>query len=287
MFVGSEGLLGIALEITLRLLPKVSTYKTILAAYKSLSAAGDTVASIVASGLLPGAMEIMDRLSMDAAEAAVHAGYPKDAQGLLIVELEGPPEEVNAEFPKLMQVIEASGSYEIRVAQNDAERMKIWKGRKGAFSAVGRLSPEYIVQDGVVPRSKLGEALKEIDRLSKHYGIRVANVFHAGDGNLHPLILFDSKKGELEKAEELAGEILRLCIGMGGSITGEHGVGMEKKAYLPEMFSPLDMEMMVRIRQAVDTKELANRGKMLPTDAPISSSHRPHPLEQVGIISRA
>lgn len=286
MFVGSEGLLGIALEITLRLLPKVSTYKTILAAYKSLTAAGDTVASIVASGLLPGAMEIMDRLSMDAAEAAVHAGYPPDAMGLLIVELEGPPEEVAAEFPKLMQVIEASGSYEVRVAQNEVERMKIWKGRKGAFSAVGRLSPEYIVQDGVVPRSKLGEALAEIDRLSKYYGIRVANVFHAGDGNLHPLILFDSKKGELEKAEELAGDILRLCIRMGGSITGEHGVGMEKKAYLPEMFSPLDMDIMVRIRQAVDTKELANRGKMLPTQAPVLHSYQPHPLEQAGVISR-
>ncbi len=286
MFVGSEGLFGIALEITLRLLPKVPKYKTILAAYRSLSAAGDTVASIVASGLLPGAMEIMDRLAMDAAEAAVHAGYPPDAQGLLIVELEGPDEEVEAEFPRLMQVIEKSGSYETRVAQNDAERMKIWKGRKGAFSAVGRLSPEYIVQDGVVPRSKLGEALSEIGRLSKHYGIRVANVFHAGDGNLHPLILFDSKKGELEKAEELAGEILRLCIRMGGSITGEHGVGIEKKAYLPEMFSPLDMDLMVKIRQAVDTKELANRGKMLPTEAPVLSSHQPHPLEQAGVISR-
>jgi glycolate oxidase len=286
MFVGSEGLLGIALEITLRLLPKVTTYKTILAAYHSLSAAGDAVASIVASGLLPGAMEIMDRLSMDAAEAAVHAGYPADAQGLLIVELEGPTEEVMAEFPKLMQVIEVSNSYEIRVAQNDAERMKIWKGRKGAFSAVGRLSPEYIVQDGVVPRSKLGEALAEIDRLSKHYRIRVANVFHAGDGNLHPLILFDSKKGELEKAEALAGDILRLCIRMGGSITGEHGVGMEKKDYLPEMFSPLDMDFMVRIRQVIDTKELANRGKMLPTAAPTPHRHQPHPLEQAGIISR-
>jgi glycolate oxidase len=286
MFVGSEGLFGIALEITLRLLPKVSKYKTLLAAYHSLAAAGDTVASIVASGLLPGAMEIMDRLAMDAAEAAVHAGYPAEAQGLLIVELEGPSEEVEAEFPKLMQVIEQSGSYETRVAQNDAERMKIWKGRKGAFSAVGRLSPEYIVQDGVVPRSKLGEALSEIDRLSKHYGIRVANVFHAGDGNLHPLILFDSKKGELEKAEELAGEILRLCIRMGGSITGEHGVGIEKKAYLPEMFSSVDMDLMVRVRQAVDTKELANRGKMLPTEAPVLTSHQPHPLEQAGVISR-
>ena len=286
-FVGSEGLLGIALEITLRLLPKVETYKTLLAAYKSLAEAGEAVASIVAAGLLPGAMEIMDRLAMDAAEAAVHAGYPPDAKGLLIVELEGPSEEVAAEFPKLMEVIDASGAYEVRVAQNNAERMKIWKGRKGAFSAVGRLSPEYIVQDGVVPRTKLGEALAEIDRLSEAYGIRVANVFHAGDGNLHPLILFDSKRGQLEKAEELAGDILRLCIAMGGSITGEHGVGMEKKAYLPEMYGEGDMDVMVRIRKAVDSKELANRGKMLPSaEAPALTMTGPHPLEQQGIIYR-
>jgi len=287
-FVGSEGLLGIALEITLRLLPQVETYKTLLAAYDSLSAAGDAVASIVAAGLLPGAMEIMDRLAMDAAEAAVHAGYPPEAQGLLIVELEGPLEEVEAEFPKLSEVIDASGASEVRVAQNDAERAKIWKGRKGAFSAVGRLSPEYIVQDGVVPRTKLGEALGEISRLSDEYGIRVANVFHAGDGNLHPLILFDGKKaGELDRAEELAGEILRLCIRMGGSITGEHGVGMEKKAYLPEMYGEGDMEIMVRVRKAVDEKELANRGKMLPdAEAPALTLHRPHPLEQQGVISR-
>ena len=287
-FVGSEGLLGIALEITLRLLPQVETYKTLLAAYDSLSAAGDAVASIVAAGLLPGAMEIMDRLAMDAAEAAVHAGYPPEAQGLLIVELEGPFEEVEAEFPKLLEVIDASGAFEIKVAQNNAERAKIWKGRKGAFSAVGRLSPEYIVQDGVVPRTKLGEALGEINRLSSEYSIRVANVFHAGDGNLHPLILFDGKnEGELERAEELAGDILRLCIRMGGSITGEHGVGMEKKAYLPEMYSESDMDVMVRIRQAVDEKGLANRGKMLPdAEAPALRLHRPHPLEAQGVISR-
>ena len=287
-FVGSEGLLGIAVEITLRLLPRVETYKTVLAAYDSLAAAGDAVASIVAAGLLPGAMEIMDRLAMDAAEAAVHAGYPPEAQGLLIVELEGPAEEVQAEFPKLREVIDASGASEVRVAQNDQERAKIWKGRKGAFSAVGRLSPEYIVQDGVVPRTKLGAALGEISRLSDEYGIRVANVFHAGDGNLHPLILFDGKKaGELDRAEELAGEILRLCIRMGGSITGEHGVGMEKKAYLPEMYGEGDMAVMVRIRQAVDEKGLANRGKMLPdAEAPALTLHSPHPLEVQGVISR-
>ncbi|CAN5800116.1 FAD-linked oxidase C-terminal domain-containing protein [soil metagenome] len=289
LFVGSEGLFGVALEITLRLLPKVETYQTVLVAYHSLAAAGEAVASIVAAGLLPGAMEIMDRLAMDAAEAAVHAGYPPNAQGLLIVELEGPREEVEAEFPALMSVLEASGAFEVRVAQNDAERMKIWKGRKGAFSAVGRLSPEYIVQDGVVPRTKRGEALAEIDRLSAEYNIRVANVFHAGDGNLHPLILFDGKnEGELERAEELAGEILRLCIRMGGSITGEHGVGVEKRAYLAEMYGATDMSVMTRVRLAVDPKELANRGKMLPTaETPaLTTFHGPHPLEKQGVIFR-
>ncbi len=262
-FVGSEGLFGIALEVTLRLLPKVETYGTVMAAYRSLAEAGDAVARIVADGLLPGAMEIMDRLAMDAAEAAVHAGYPADAEGLLIVELEGPREEVAAEHPRLMQLIEASGAYSVRVADDEVERATIWKGRKGAFSAVGRLSPEYLVQDGVVPRGRLGEALERIGELGRHYGLRIANVFHAGDGNLHPLILFDSTRGELGRAEELAGEILRMCIAMGGSITGEHGVGMEKRAYLREQFHEADMDVMTRVRDAIDTKQLANRGKML------------------------
>lgn len=288
LFVGSEGLFGIALEVTLRLLPKVERYQTVLAAYRTLEAAGDAVASVVASGLLPGAMEIMDRLAMDAAEAAVHAGYPADAQGLLIVELEGPAEEVAAETPRLMALLEASGAYRLQVARNERERALFWKGRKGAFSAVGRLSPEYLVQDGVVPRSRLGEALAAIHELSRRYGLRVANVFHAGDGNLHPLILFDSKKGEAERAEALAGEILRLCIRMGGSITGEHGVGLEKRAYLGKQYGAADMDLMVRLRRAVDPCELANPGKMLPAgEAPALISQQPHPLEQQGVISRA
>ena len=286
LFVGSEGLFGIALEVTLRLLPQVDNYRTILAAYQDLTVAGEAVASVVASGLLPGAMEIMDRLAMDAAEAAVQAGYPSDAQGLLIVELEGPKAEV--EFPKLMAVIDASGPSEVRVAQNEAERQRIWKGRKGAFSAVGRLSPDYIVGDGVVRRGSLGEALGEIRRLSKKYELRVANVFHAGDGNLHPLILFDSsREGELERAEELAGEILTLCVDLGGSITGEHGVGMEKLAYLSKQFGPIEMNLMTNLRRSIDPTEIANRGKML---AIASGKQRPptnhHPLEQQGVISR-
>jgi glycolate oxidase len=209
-FVGCEGLFGIALEITVRLLPRPELYRTVLAAYHSLAAAGDAVAQVVASGLLPGAMEIMDNLAIQAAEAAVHAGYPRDAAALLIVELEGERVQVEAEFAHLLQVVEASGPYEVRVAKDDADRARIWKGRKSAFSAVGRLSPDYIVQDGVVPRSRLGEALAAIQRLSAQHGLRVANVFHAGDGNLHPLILYSGRTpGELERAETLAGEILR------------------------------------------------------------------------------
>lgn len=287
-FVGSEGLFGIALEITLRLLPRPAMYRTVLAAYDSLEKAGDAVTSVVASGLLPGAMEIMDRLAIEAAEAAVSAGYPRDAEAVLIVELEGPVEEVEAESVDLMHVIEESGAYEVRVAQSDAERLKIWKGRKCAFSAVGRLSPDYIVQDGVVPRGRLGEALAEIRRLGEQHGLRVANVFHAGDGNLHPLILYDGRRdGELKRAEELAGEILRLCVRLGGSITGEHGVGVEKIAYMTDMFSDVEIDTMHRVRRAIDPDELSNRGKMLPQgEPPALRFSGPHPLEREGKISR-
>lgn len=268
IFVGSEGLFGIALEITLRLVPRPEAYRTVLAAYPSLEAAGEAVAQVVASGLLPGALEIMDRLAIEAAEAAVGAGYPRDAAAILIVELEGETPEVEAELAHLLEVIRASGATEVRLARDEAERQKIWKGRKGAFSAVGRLSPDYVVQDGVVPRTRLGEALAEIERLSRAYGLRVANVFHAGDGNLHPLILYDGRNpGELERAEQLAGEILRVCVRLGGSITGEHGVGMEKRAYLPEMFTEADLEAMRRLRRAMDPLEIANRGKMFPPEA--------------------
>ncbi len=287
LFVGSEGLFGIALEITVRLLPKPELFRTVLAAYHNLETAGNAVAQVVASGLLPGAMEIMDRLAIKAAEASVNAGYPQDAAALLIVELDGEGEQVETEFKKLMKVIEASGSYEIRVAQDAEERMKIWKGRKGAFSAVGRLSPDYVVQDGVVPRGHLGEALAEIDRLSQEYGLDVANVFHAGDGNLHPLILYNGREeGALEQAEELAGKILTMCVKLGGSITGEHGVGVEKRDYMPVMFSEVDLDTMQNIRLQIDPKEIANRGKMFPGEAPALQVHGMHPLEKKGIISR-
>ena len=287
-FVGSEGLFGVALEITLRLMPRPEMYRTLLAAYASLEAAGNAVAQVVAAGLLPGAIEIMDNLAIQAAEAAVHAGYPREAAALLIVELEGERVQVEAEFAHLLQVIEASGPYDLRVAQDEAERARIWKGRKSAFSAVGRLSPDYIVQDGVVPRSRLGEALATIERLSAKYGIRVANVFHAGDGNLHPLILYNGQApGEYERAEQLAAEIITLCIDLGGSITGEHGVGMEKRRYMAQLFSEVDLQVMAELRRALDPAEIANRGKMFPGgEAPALAQHGPHPLERAGIISR-
>ncbi len=265
LFVGSEGLFGIVLEVTVRLLPKPEVYRTVLAAYDDLGKAGDAVAQIVAAGLLPGAMEIMDQLAIEAAEASVDAGYPQDAAALLIVELEGEAGPVELEFSQLRELINASGAYEVREAQTAEARALIWKGRKGAFSAVGRLSPDYIVQDGVVPRRHLGEALTEISRLSREHGLRVANVFHAGDGNLHPLILYDGQEsGALEKAEALAGEILKMCIRMEGSITGEHGVGMEKRKYMDAMFNATDMDVMRAIWRQIDPQEIANRGKMFP-----------------------
>ena len=288
MFVGSEGLLGVALEITVRLLPRPERFRTVLAAYDSLQKAGDAVSAVVASGLLPGAMEIMDRLAIKAAETAVHAGYPANAAALLIVELDGEAEQVETEFKALMPVIEQTGAYEIRIARDNNEREKIWKGRRGAFSSVGRLSPNYVVQDGVVPRTQLGKALAEIDRLSREYGLDVANVFHAGDGNLHPLILYDGQQpGALEHAEKLAGEILRFCISLGGSITGEHGVGVEKRDYMPELFDEVSMNTMHAIHRQIDPKEIANRGKMFPGgEAPALKQHGMHPLEKKGVISR-
>jgi glycolate oxidase len=263
LFVGSEGLFGIALEVTLRLVAAPEAVRTVLATYANLAAAGDAVARIVADGLLPVAMEIMDKLAIEAAACVVN-GIP-DVPALLIVELEGERALVDADAERLDAAIAASGALEARATEDPAERVEIWRGRKSAFSAVGRLSPDYLVQDGVVPRTRLGETLAAIERLSSERGLRVANVFHAGDGNQHPLILYDgAEPGALQRAEDLAGDILRLCVRVGGSITGEHGVGVEKLAYLLELTPPEDVELMCRLRRAVDPAELANRGKALP-----------------------
>ena len=288
LFTGNEGLFGIALEITLQLLPRPECYHTVLAGYRTLEQAGEAVAAIIASGLLPGAMEIMDALALEAARASVQAEYPTGCEAVLIVELEGPREVVDLERERLSSILAASEPMEIRPARDAAERQAIWKGRKNAFSAVGRLSPDFIVQDGVVPRRRLGEALRRIGDMSREAGLRCANVFHAGDGNLHPLILFDGRQpGALEKAETLAGKILKMCVEMGGSITGEHGVGVEKRGYLSSMFTEDEIDCLRRVRAAFDPLGIANPGKMFPgTGAPVLQQSGLHPLEQAGVISR-
>lgn len=288
LFVGNEGLFGIALEITVQLLPKPEKFHTVLAGYRTQEQAGDAVSAIVASGLLPGAIEIMDALALEAATAAVHADYPPGCEAVLIVELEGPREVVEADRIRLDAILAASNPVETRPAKDANERLLIWKGRKSAFSAVGRLSPDFIVQDGVVPRARLGEALRKIGEWSREMGLRCANVFHAGDGNLHPLILYNgTQPGQLELAEKLAGRILRMCIEMGGSITGEHGVGVEKRDYMPDMFTADELDCMKRLRAAFDPLEIANPGKMFPqAGAPALTQHGLHPLEKAGVISR-
>ncbi|MSU69867.1 MAG: FAD-binding protein [Opitutaceae bacterium] len=288
LFVGNEGLFGIVLEVTLQLLPCAETFYTVLAGYRTLEQAGETVSAIVASGLLPGALEIMDALALEAAVAAVHADYPPGCEAVLIVELEGPREVVAADRVRLDEILAQSGASEVRVARDDAARGAIWKGRKSAFSAVGRLSPDFIVQDGVVPRRRLGEALRRIGEWSREAGLRCANVFHAGDGNLHPLILYDGREpGALARAEQLAGRILKMCVAMGGSITGEHGVGVEKRDFLPDMFSADEIDCLKRVRSAFDPLGIANPGKMFPTaEAPALGQHGLHPLEKAGVISR-
>jgi glycolate oxidase len=288
LFTGNEGLFGIALEITLQLLARPECFHTVLAGYATLEAAGDTVSAIIACGLLPGAIEIMDALALEAAKASVNAEYPGGCEAVLIVELEGPREVVEVDSARLDAILADSNAVGIRPARNAAERLAIWKGRKNAFSAVGRLSPDFIVQDGVVPRRRLGEALRRVGEMSRKAGLRCANVFHAGDGNLHPLILFDGRQsGALDRAEKLAGEILRMCIEMGGSITGEHGIGVEKREFLPEMFGQDEVDCFQRLRNAFDPLGIANQGKMFPSDgAPALKQHGLHPLEKAGLISR-
>lgn len=267
LFVGAEGQLGVVVEVTLRLLPRPEAVCTLLAAYQRLEQAGEAVAAVVAAGLLPAAMEIMDRLAIEAAEAAVAAGYPRDAGAVLIVELDGPAAEVEADLRRLQAVIEGSRPLAVRIAQDEQERSRLWKGRKSAFSAVGHISLGYLVQDGVVPRTRLGEALARVQELAARHGFRVANVFHAGDGNLHPLILLDDRSPQtLARAEALAEALIDVCIGLGGSITGEHGVGLEKRRFLSRMFDPPSIALMRRIRRVFDPQELANRGKVFPDE---------------------
>ena len=266
VLVGSEGTLGVATEVTVRLTRSPEAVRTLLAAFGSIEAAGDAVSDIIGAGVVPAAIEMMDALAITAAEAATQCNYPPGAAAVLIVELDGPAPQVEAEFADIERMCQARGAFEIRIAADDAERALFWKGRKSAFAAVGRISPDYIVQDGVIPRSKLAQVLGEIDELARAHDVRVANVFHAGDGNLHPLVLFDGAvEGAAERAEAVAGKILELCLAHGGSITGEHGVGSDKAPYMAQMFTADDLDTMQLVRCALDPDGIANPGKIFPT----------------------
>jgi len=286
VFVGSEGTLGIATKITLRIVRKPASVQTLLAAFESPQSAGQTVSDIIAAGMLPSAMEIMDTLAIEAAEAAVHANYPA-CGGLLLVELDGSQPETDAMVHEVQKLCRNNGAAEMRLAQSEQERALIWKGRKAAFAAVGRISPNYIVQDGVIPRTALPRLLAEMDCLAAAVGLRIANVFHAGDGNLHPLVLYDrSIPRQEEIALDLSYRILRLCVDNGGSITGEHGVGKEKQEALGYMFSEPDLATMQRVRCAFDPQGIANPDKVFPRPrlcAEKPGPYTPHPLESAGI----
>jgi glycolate oxidase len=287
-FVGSEGTLGIATEVTVRLVRLPQSVRTLLAAFSTTDDAGAATSTIIAAGVVPAAIEMMDALAIEAAEEAVHCGYPEGAGAVLIVELDGPAPEVDAQFAQVERFCRDSGAFEIRIAADDTERALFWKGRKSAFAAVGRISPDYIVQDGVIPRTALPEVLHRIGEISRERGVRVANVFHAGDGNLHPLVLFDDAvSGQAEQAEHVSGAILDLCIEYGGSITGEHGVGMDKAKYMPRMYTDDDLDTMQLVRCAFDPRGLANPGKVFPT--PRLCGEVPgrrkgaHPLQDAGL----
>ncbi len=267
LFVGSEGTLGIATEITLRLVKVPEAIQVLLADFTSVEAAGATVSDIISAGIIPGGMEMMDNMSINAVEDVVATNcYPRDAAAILLVEVDGLEVEAEENTKRIKAICYQNGARNVRVATDPDERLTLWKGRKAAFAAMGRIAPNYYVQDGVIPRTKLEYVLQEIEQLGRKFGYQVANVFHAGDGNLHPLILYDNAvSGALETVEELGGEILKLCVKAGGSISGEHGIGADKRCYMPEMFTPADLETMQWVRQAFDPQNIANPGKLFPS----------------------
>jgi glycolate oxidase len=266
LVVGSEGLLGVVVEAKVKLLPRAPRVQVLLAAYDSVTAAGDAVAALIGRGIIPAGLEMMDHLAISAAEDFVKVGYPTDAQALLICELDGTDAEVEEQLAVVSQCFTEHGAHHIRIAKDAAEAEALWQGRKAAFPAVGRISPDYYCMDGTIPRGQVGYVLTRISELSRSYGLRVANVFHAGDGNLHPLILFDaSVDGELQQAELLGGDILTLCVDVGGTITGEHGVGLEKMQQMPYQFGDAELAQFRRLKAAFDSEELLNPGKGIPT----------------------
>jgi glycolate oxidase len=289
-FVGSEGTLGIATAITVRVIPAPESTRCLVAFFDSTTEAGEVVSEVVREGIVAGAMEMMDNLSIQAAEGATNAGYPKDAGAALVIELDGSQAECEARFDQVVSLCEQGGAWKVRVAQDEAERALIWKTRKAAFAAMGRIAPNYYVQDSVIPRTRMAKVLARIEALAQEYDLKVANVFHAGDGNLHPLVCYDeSKQGEAERAEELAGMIVKACVDEGGSITGEHGVGVDKKRYMPQMFDEPDLAAFQRLRCAFDPDGRANPGKVMPTPrlcGEVPGPYRRHPLEAAGLAER-
>jgi glycolate oxidase len=290
LVIGSEGTLGIVTEITVRLLRKPEAVRTLVADFPDAEHAGNAVSGIVAAGIIPAAVEMLDTLAIEACEKAVQAGYSLDTPAALVVEVDGPAAEVEAEFSRVQQICRDNAATHIRIAHDELERARIWKGRKAAFAAVGRISPDYFVQDGVIPRTKLGATLTRIGEMAEQTGLRVANVFHAGDGNLHPLVLYDGTvPGQAEQAEHLATAIVELCVEQGGSITGEHGVGSDKVCSMLKMFTEADLTAMALVRTAFDPGRICNPGKVLPTPRLCGEKPgpwRPHPLEAAGVIER-
>ncbi|MFC5386646.1 FAD-linked oxidase C-terminal domain-containing protein [Aquamicrobium segne] len=265
VMTGSEGLLGVVTEVTVRILQKPEIARALLIGFPTNEQGGQCVADIIGAGIIPGGMEMMDLPAIHAAEDFVQAGYPLDCEALLIVELDGPAVEVDHLIGKVEKIALNNGSTSCRISQNEEERLTFWAGRKAAFPAVGRISPDYYCMDGTIPRKELPRVLAGMRQLSEHYGLRVANVFHAGDGNLHPLILYDANvPGELDKAESFGADILRLCVKVGGVLTGEHGVGVEKRDLMPEMFTQADLDQQMRVKCAFDPGHLLNPGKMFP-----------------------
>jgi glycolate oxidase len=289
LLIGSEGTLAVVTKVTVRILRKPEAVQTLLAAFRTIGEGGQAVSDIIAAGIIPAAVEMMDRLAIEAAEAAVHPNFPQ-ADTILIVELDGPASEVKEMFGMVEEICRRAGATTIEIAQTDEQRMRIWKGRKAAFAAMGRMSPNYYVQDGVVPRTKLPEVLERIRALEARSGLRIGNVFHAGDGNLHPLICYDQTiPGQSDLAEDVAGEILTYCVEAGGSITGEHGVGADKRDYMPRMFSDDDLDVFKKVRDALDPKHLCNPGKVLPTPrlcGEVPGPYRQHPIEKAGLGER-
>ena len=287
--IGSEGTLGIVVEVVVNLLAKPESVRTLVADFDSVGQACRTVSAIIAAGIVPAAIEMMDALAIEAVEVAVAAGYSRETAAALIVELDGPEIEVETQFAQVQQICTAHGTSALRVAADADERAVIWKGRKAAFAAVGRISPDYFVQDGVVPRTRLSEALTRIAEMGAAASLRVANVFHAGDGNLHPLVLYSEALGEHDRAEHLSTQIAELCVELGGSLSGEHGIGSDKACSMPRQFTPDDLAAMEQLRAAFDPAGISNPGKVLPTPRLCGERpgpYRPHPLEAAGVIER-